>query len=269
VIGSRVGRALEELVHDERARDRWVLMASGLFVLLCSGISLYGRAAQEAQGAVTAPSVVTLATFLVPLVALVLGHDAIVGERERNTLGLLLTLPVRRGEVLLAKYLGRAAALSLAVGLGVGVAALMLEPGHRALLLGLLPSTMLLGCAFLSIGVLLSTVARRRATAASVAVVTWFLLVFFYDLAILAALVATDGAIGQDTVAWLVTLNPAGLYRTGLLVDLVGVQALAEMGLTVALPGAGLTALLWALWIGLPLLAGAAVLHRRQAVAAL
>jgi Cu-processing system permease protein len=265
---SRVGRAL--VVHEllERARDRWVLMVSGLFVLLCSGISLYGRSAEEAQGAVTAPSVVTLATFLVPLVALVLGHDAIVGERERNTLGLLLTLPIRRGEVLLAKYIGRVGALSLSVGLGVGAAALMLEAGHRALLLGLLPQTMLLGGAFLSIGMLLSTLSRRRATAASVAVVLWFLLVFFYDLGILAALVATDGALGQDTVAWLVTLNPAGLYRTSLLVDLVGIEALAEMGLTVALPSAGLKAGLWTAWIVLPLALGALVLNRRQAVAA-
>ncbi len=262
----RVARAL--VVHEllERTRDRWVIIVTALFVLLASGISLYGRSAAEAQGSVTAPSIVTLATFLVPLVALVLGHDAIVGERERNTLGLLLSLPVRRGEVLVAKYLGRALALCIAVGLGLGVAALVLEPGHRAALLALVPSTLLLGAAFLSIGTGISALTHHRATAASLAVVLWFLLVFFYDLGILAALVATDGAIGQDTVAWLVTLNPAGLYRSGMLVDLVGADALAQMGLTVALPSAGLSATLWTMWIGLPLLVGAVALHRRQAV---
>ncbi len=262
----RVGRAL--IVHEllERTRDRWVLIITALFVLLASGISLYGRSAAEAQGAVTAPSIVTLATFLVPLVALILGHDAIVGERERNTLGLLLSLPVRRGEVLVAKYLGRALALCLAVGSGLGVAALLLEAGHRTALLGLLPSTLLLGGAFLSIGTAISALTRHRATAASLAVVLWFLLVFFYDLGILAALVATDGALGQDTVAWLVTLNPAGLYRSGMLIDLVGADALAQMGLTVALPSTGLSAGLWTAWIVLPLLAGALALQRRQAV---
>jgi len=262
----RVGRAL--VVHEllERTRDRWVLIVTALFVLLAGGISLYGRSAADAQGAVTAPSIVTLATFLVPLVALVLGHDAIVGERERNTLGLLLSLPVRRGEVLLAKYLGRALALCLSVGGGLGIAALVLEPGHRAALLSLVPPTLLLGAAFLSIGTAISALTRHRATAASLAVVLWFLMVFFYDLGILAALVATDGALGQDTVAWLVTLNPAGLYRSGMLVHLLGAPALADMGLTVALPGAGLSAFLWAAWILLPLGIGALALHRRQAV---
>ncbi len=87
-------------------------------MLLASGVGLYGRAAEESAAAVTAPSLVTLATFLVPLVALILGHDAIVGERERNTLGLLMSLPVGRAEVLVAKFLGRASALSISVVAG-------------------------------------------------------------------------------------------------------------------------------------------------------
>jgi Cu-processing system permease protein len=264
---SRVFRAL--VLHEllERARDRWVLIVTALFVLLSSGISLYGRSAEEAQGAVTAPSIVTLATFLVPLVALVLGHDGIVGERERNTLGLLLSLPVRRGEVLLAKYVGRCLALCGAVGLGIGSAAMFLESGHRATLIGLLPSTLLLGAAFLSLGLAISVFTKRRATAASLVVVLWFLLVFFYDLALLAALVVTEGGIGADTVAWLVTVNPAGLYRSGLLVDLVGVEALSEMGLTLALPSTGVRLGIWAAWILAPLGLGMLALNRRRAVA--
>ena len=51
-------------------------------------------------------SLICLASLLVPLVALVLSHDAIVGERERNTLGLLLSLPVGRFEVVGAKLEG-------------------------------------------------------------------------------------------------------------------------------------------------------------------
>ena len=243
----------------------WVLLVSGVFALLAGGVSLYGRAAEDAQAAVTAPSVVTLATFLVPLVALILGHDAIVGERERNTLGLLLSLPVRRGEVLLAKFVGRALALCLSVGLGIGVAAMLLEAGHRAVLLALLPPTLLLGLAFLSVGMAISCLTRRRATAASLAVIIWFLLVFFYDLGLLAAMVSTGGALSQDLVAWLVTLNPAGLYRTGMLVELVGAEGLGELGLTVALPSAALKAALWGGWVAVPLAIGAASLHLRRA----
>ncbi len=265
---SRVARAL--VIHEllERVRDRWVMVITGLFVLLASGIGMYGRAAEESAAAVAAPSLVTLAAFLVPLVALVLGHDAIVGERERHTLGLLMSLPVGRGEVLLAKFLGRAMALAIAIVLGMGSAALLVEAGQRAVLLSLIGPTMLLGGAFLSIGMLVSTVAKRHATAASLAVSVWFLLVFFYDLGLLGLLVATDGAVSQDVIAGLVQINPAGLYRTGLLVQLSGATALEEMGLAVALPSTAVKAALWSAWLAGPLVIGGLLLGRRRAVTA-
>ena len=250
----------------ERVRDRWVIVVTALFALLAVGIVVYGSTAGEAAGLVTAPSLVTLCTFLVPLVALVLGHDAIVGERERHTLGLLLSLPVSRSEVLLAKFLGRALALCGSIGVGLGSAAIFLGPGQRHVVLDLLPSTLLLGVAFLSLGLLISVLTRRHATAASLAVVAWFLLVFFYDLGLLAAMVSSDGALPQEVVAWLVSLNPAGLYRTSLFVDLMGQTALEDLGLVVSLPGAGLRAVIWAGWIALPLVLGGLLLSRPRAV---
>jgi Cu-processing system permease protein len=266
MMSTRVARAL--VLHElmERLRDRWVLVGAGLFVLLASGVGLYGRGAEASAASVTAPSLVTLATFLVPLVALILGHDAIVGERERNTLGLLLSLPVGRGEVLFAKALGRLLALALAVVLGLGAAGLFLPAGQRATLLSLAPSTLLLGAAFLSLGVFISSVSRRHATAASLAVAVWFVMVLFWDLGLLAVLVATDGALSQDTVAALVMANPAGLYRLSLLLELTGASDLASLGLTVALPTAVGRGLIWTAWILGPLVLGALVLGRRKAV---
>jgi ABC-type transport system involved in multi-copper enzyme maturation permease subunit len=46
----------------------------------------------------------------------------------------------------------------------------------------LIGPTILLGLAFVSLGMLVSTVAPRQSVAASLVVVIWFLLVFFYDL---------------------------------------------------------------------------------------
>ena len=214
----------------------------------------------------TGPSLVTLATFLVPLVALVLGHDAIVGERAGHTLGLLFSLPVRRSTVLVAKYLGRLVALVLAVLLGLGLASFFMGPGQRQVLWALVPWTILLGASFLSMGVWLSTVARRVSSAASYSVVLWFFLVFFYDLALLAVLVATDGAISQNTIAWAVSLNPAGLYRTTLMSQLLGDATMTELGLSIVLPGAASRALIWAGWIALPLGLGAVHLERSKGV---
>lgn len=263
---SRVALAL--VLHElaERARDRWVIVATVLFALLTVGVTLYGRAAGEAAGAVTAPSLVSLAAFLVPLVALVLGHDAIVGERERNTLGLLLAMPVRRYEVLLAKYLGRLLALSVAVVGGLLASALLLDTGPRQTVLYLVPHTLLLGASFLSLGMLISVSTWRHTTAATLAVVAWFGLVLFWDLGLLALLVATDGAISQQSILALVVCNPAGLYRTGLLVDLVGAEPLRELGLVVALPGQMLQGAIWTAWTVGPLLAGIVLLARPNAV---
>ncbi|MBX7190611.1 MAG: ABC transporter permease [Sandaracinaceae bacterium] len=262
---TRVGRALCLAELRERTRDRWVLVISILFALLASAVSLYGRSASSAAGSLTGPSLVTLASLFVPLVALALGYDAIVGERERNTLGLLLSLPVSRSEVVLAKFVGRGLALTIAVLVGLGAAMLLAGEGESQTLASLIGPTLLLGWAFVSIGMLVSTVAPRQSIATSLVVVLWFLLVFFYDLGLLGLLVATDGEIPQGTVQALVLANPAGLYRLQLVESLSGTQALSDLGLTSSLPGWQTVGLLWTAWILGPLSLSALVLSRGKA----
>ena len=262
----RVGIALAWHELIERTRDRWVLVISVLFALLASGVGLYGRSAEAEVAKLTGPSLVTLATLLVPLVALVLSHDAIVGERERNTLGLLLSLPVGRFEVVIAKLVGRSLALAAAVGLGLGSAMLVSAPETAGALLALMGPTLLLGLAFLSVGLLISATCRRQVTAASVVVVVWFGLVFFYDLGVLALLVVTDGAIPQSAVSALVVGNPAGLYRVQMMHAFAGPDVLADLGLSTGLPGSGRTAALWAAWLLLPAFVSGTLLHRRKVV---
>ncbi len=261
---SRVARAL--IAHEflERLRDRWVIVISVLFAALASAVGLYGRAAEAHASALTGPSLVTLASLLVPLVALVLGHDAIVGERERNTLGLLFSLPVGRLEVVVAKFLGRGLALGLAVGLGLAAAMFAAGPGQAQVLAQLILPTLLLGLSFVSFGMLISAVTTRQVTAASLVVVTWFGLVFFYDLGVLALLIATDGAVSQQVVAGLVAANPAGLYRIVLMDRLAGPEVLAGLGLTAQLPGALGQAAIWAGWIVGPLLLSGAALRAQK-----
>ena len=260
----RVARAL--VLHEllERTRDRWVLVISVLFALLASGVSLYGRGAEADAAKLTGPSLVTLASLLVPLVAMVLSHDAIVGERERNTLGLLLSLPVSRFEVVAAKLIGRALALVIAIALGLGAAMLVAEPAGVRTLARLLGPTLLLGLAFLSIGMLISSCTRRQVTAASVVVVVWFAMVFFYDLGLLGLLVLSDGGISQPTISALVVGNPAGLYRVQMMQAFAGPDFLRDLGMTAALPGAGKAALLWSAWLILPGLASGVLLSRAR-----
>lgn len=262
----RVGRALAMHELRERTRDRWVLVIGALFALLASAVGLYGRSADGNAAAITGPSLVTLASLFVPLVALALGYDAIVGERERNTLGLLLSLPVSRLEVVLAKFAGRGIALAIAVAIGLGAAMLAAAPGEARTLATLIAPTMALGLAFVAIGMLVSTLATRQSTAASLVIATWFLLVLFYDLGLLALLVTTDGAVTEGTIAGLVVANPAGLYRVELMTALAGPDALTDLGLETPLPGAGARAAIWCAWIFGPVVLSGLALSTRRAL---
>ncbi len=265
---SRVARAL--MWHEllERTRDRWVLVVSVLFAAMASAVSAYGSAGGHGEAAagaaLTGPSLVTLASLFVPLVALVLSHDAIVGERERNTLGLLLSMPVSRTEVVFAKFVGRGAALALSVVLGMGTAIAFAGSAQRSVLISLMLPTLLLGLAFLAIGLLLSTLAPRQSVAASLVVVVWFGLVFFYDLGLLGLLVASDGGVSENTIAHLVVANPAGLYRVAMMQSLLGGQALSDLGLSVELPSVAQRGLIWAAWIIGPTLLSAIILSKKR-----
>jgi Cu-processing system permease protein len=148
---------------------------------------------------------------------LLLGFDAVVGERERGSLDLLLALPVTRLEVLLGKYLGLAAALTLSTLAGFGLVALLLfkQHGWAALYhyVGFMISSVLLGLAFLSLAVLMSVIARERTRASGLAIAMWFFFVLVFDLLLLGGLVATGGAYGGDAFAYLLLLNPADVFR--------------------------------------------------------
>ncbi|MBP8922137.1 MAG: ABC transporter permease subunit, partial [Thauera sp.] len=100
----------------DRIRNRWVLAVALVFTVFALSIAYFGSAQQGAVGfrsiEVTIASLVSLVIYLIPLIALVLGFDAIVGERERGSLDLLLSMPITRLELLLGKYLGLAGALT-------------------------------------------------------------------------------------------------------------------------------------------------------------
>jgi Cu-processing system permease protein len=101
----------------DRMRNRWVLAVALVFTVFSLVIAYFGGAQQGTVGfrsiEFTIASLVSLVIYLIPLIALLLGFDAIVGERERGSLDLLLALPITRLELLLGKYLGLAAALTL------------------------------------------------------------------------------------------------------------------------------------------------------------
>jgi Cu-processing system permease protein len=205
----------------DRLRNRWVLAVTGVFTAFALVIAYFGAAQQGEVGLrgidVTIASLVSLVIYLVPLIALILGFDAVVGERERGSLDLLLSMPITRTEVLLGKYLGLSAALASATLGGFGIVGALLAARLPAAALwhygGFMLSSVLLGMAFLSLAVLVSTWAIDRTRASGAAIALWFFFVLVFDLLLLGALVATGGAAGGAAFPYLLLLNPADVFR--------------------------------------------------------
>lgn len=205
----------------DRIRNRWVLAIALLFTVFALTIAWFGGAQQGTVGFRSVEfliaSLVSLVIYLLPLIALVLGFDAVVGERERGSLDLLLSLPVTRVELLLGKYLGLAAALTVSTLGGFGLVALILarqlEPAEFVRYGGFMLSSVLLGLVFLSLAVMLSVFAADRTRASGLAIALWFFFVLVFDLLLLGALVISGGSFGGDLFAWLLLLNPADVFR--------------------------------------------------------
>lgn len=205
----------------DRIRNRWVLAVALIFALFALAIAYFGASQQGEVGFhsidVTVASLVSLVIYLVPLIALILGYDAIVGERERGSLELMLSMPITRFEILLGKYVGLAGALAGATVLGFGAGLLPLaseltvrDGFHYA---GFVGSAILLGLAFLSISMLVSAVALDRVRASGVAIALWFFFVLIFDLLLMGALVMSQGALGSTLFAALLMFNPADVFR--------------------------------------------------------
>lgn len=120
-------------------------------------------------------------TLLLPLLGLLLGYKSIVGERASGRLGLLLSLPHSRRDVVVGKFLGRGLLLVAAVATGVIVGSWLvyypygsLEPGV-ALAYFLL--TALFGLSFVGIALAISTLTTSEHVATAGAFGTFFVMV--------------------------------------------------------------------------------------------
>jgi Cu-processing system permease protein len=205
----------------ERLRSRWVLAVAAVFTVFALTIAYFGAAQQGAIGfkgiELTIASLVSLAIYLVPLIALILGYDAIVGERERGSLDLLLSLPITRVELLAGKFLGLAAALAVSTLAGFGlVGVLLVVEGGGAVIFhygGFMLSAILMGMAFLALAVLVSVLSATKTAASGIAIALWFVFVLVYDLVLLGLLVLSEGALPAVLVSALLLLNPADVFR--------------------------------------------------------
>jgi len=258
-------------------RNRWVVATTALMAALALTLAFLGAAPTgtvKASGlAVTIVSLSSLTIFLVPLIALLLSYDAIVGEVDRGTMALLLAYPVARWQVVFGKFAGHLAILGFAIVVGYGAAALALQwagndDSAAWTAFGVMvASSILLGGVFLAIGYFVSTLVRDRGAAGGIAIGVWLLFVLLYDMALLGLLVADQGRnVTGEVLNALLLLNPADAYRLLNLASSTDVSRYAGVAGLGAGTSPGTGALIGALvaWTIAPLAAATALFARKQ-----
>ena len=225
----------------QAVRNRWVFAATLLLAGLALSLTFLGSAPTGSVGVgpldVVIVSLSSLTIFLIPLIALLISHDAIVGDMERGTMLLLLSYPVARWQVLLGKFLGHLAVLAFATCLGYGLAAAALlasgssiESDSLVAFAAMIGSSILLGAVFVAIGYLVSALVRDRGTAAGVCIGLWLLLVLIYDMALLGLLALDQGRnISGTELDAMLLFNPADIYRLLNLTGFAHVSTFAGM----------------------------------------
>ena len=170
------------------------------------------------------PSFVAFLGFLVPLMAIGLGFDAINSEHNRRTLSRILSQPIYRDALLFGKFLAGLAILAISltalwlIVIGLGLVMLGVPPGAeemgRAFIFLLV--TIAYAGVWLALAMLFSVIFRSAATAALVTLGLWLFLTVIWPAlapAIAEAFVPAERqALLVTTAQMLARLSPSTLY---------------------------------------------------------
>jgi ABC-2 type transport system permease protein len=204
--------ALKEAAdHITSARMHLVM----LLLLLTAGAAIYG-AVNEIK-ATTAqsnylflqllavahaplPSFASMLGFLLPLLAIALGFDAVNGEFNRRTMSRILAQPIYRDAVLFGKFLGGLVVIAIALltlwllMTGIGILFLGLPPSGADIARGIayLVATLIYAGIWLALAIAFSTVVRAPATSALASLAVWLVVSVFWRMIapLIASLVA-------------------------------------------------------------------------------
>jgi ABC-2 type transport system permease protein len=170
------------------------------------------------------PSFVAFLSFLVPLIAIGLGFDAVNGEHNRRTLSRILSQPIYRDALLFGKFL--AGLFTLAISLvvlwllviGLGLIRLGIPPNAEEMARAIIFLLVAIAYAgvWLALALLFSIVFRSPATAALVTLGLWLFLTLIWPALAPAAVVAFVPATDEETlirtVQYLSRVSPSTMF---------------------------------------------------------
>ena len=197
--------------------------------------SLSGQTGGAAEMDFGVFSLITPTSILLPIVGVLIGYKAIVGERTSGSLKFLLGLPHTRRDVVFGKLLGRSGIVTVAVLIGFAVGGIALYSFTSAVTISnfvvFTLVTILLGVTFVSIAIAFSSVTRSSAIATAGAITLVLLFLFLWDLFLLLVTYVADQLSlitpAEGLPNWyffLSSLNPTTSYSSA-------VAALLDTGL--------------------------------------
>ncbi len=193
-MSTRWGR-LARRDYLESVRDRSFYTMVGFFALLgvAIGVLFVRSASDNATGTGLLAFLTVAVTLLVPLAALLVSYESVVGPRQSGALKILLGLPYTRRDVVVGAVLGRlgvvlsAVAALLIVAHAVALAGgAPVAPGEAAVLFG---AAALLSMAFVGVAVGVSAAVSSTSRAAVLAFGFFLLSVLLWRQALVRGLV--------------------------------------------------------------------------------
>lgn len=186
-------------------RNRWVFFLAGLlFAVTFAFIRIAGNFAK---------AILTLsgvASTVVPLIAIL--FTVVYWYHSERFTELLLTQPIRRTEILAARWLALSGSMAAALGLGI-LLPFAYYGGLSAGVLLVFGTTAFLAVVFITLGFLVATVFSDRMKGIGVALGLWFYFAVIHDGLILLLLLAFRDYPLDLAAGVLGSANPIGLVR--------------------------------------------------------
>ncbi len=238
-----------------------IVIGYTLFLLLVS-IGLFNLSDDPTKGLASLLNIILIVT---PLVSIVFSTIHFYNASE--FIELLAAQPIRRSVILWSEFVGLAAALKLAVLIGIGIPVLLFAPNGIGLSLVIVAAG--LSVVFVSIALLAAVMTRDKAKGIGVALLLWFYFALLYDALVLILMFAFSDYPLEKAMLAFVSLNPIDLARV---VVLLQMDISALMGYTGALFqeflgngwGIAFAVFLLLLWIGMPIWVAVRVFGRKD-----
>lgn len=189
-------------------RNKWIIILSIIFAMLVVIISYFGSQGFGQDWSSlenTIGGLEGIVTLIIPIISLILGYAAIVGEIEKGSMSSLLALPVNRYEIILGKFLGLGSVICSTILIGFGISGIIIAlnapSSDYTPYLSFIGISILIGLAFLSVSMFFSTLFKKRSSAIGGAIFLWFFFSIIWQIILVGVLFAAmmSGSITEST----------------------------------------------------------------------